>query len=79
MRRRTELLGIMIERPVPTGLRVAEAPDHIRGQGGLVYAPHPFAYLRRAGEHARAVLEVADIMEIFNPRAFLPSWNRLAA
>jgi predicted metal-dependent phosphoesterase TrpH len=74
----TDLIGLFIHEPIPKGMSVEEVADCIRGQGGVVYAPHPFAYLRRAVQRAERVLAVADIVEAFNGRAFLPMWNRLA-
>jgi len=74
----TELIGLYLTERIPYGLSVEETAERIRHQGGLIYAPHPFAYARRPTYHARAALAVADIVEIHNARAFLPRWNRLA-
>jgi predicted metal-dependent phosphoesterase TrpH len=74
----TELIGLFLHERIPYGLSVQETAARIRDQGGLVYAPHPFAYARRAAHHASAALAVADIIEVFNSRAFLPAWNRRA-
>lgn len=74
----TELIGLFLSRHVPDGLGVAETARRIRLQGGVVYAPHPFAYLTRGSEHARRALAVADVAEAFNARAFWPPWNRAA-
>jgi predicted metal-dependent phosphoesterase TrpH len=74
----TELLGIFLTERIAHGLPIAEAAARIRGQGGVVYAPHPFAYPRRAAWHAERALANADIIEAFNSRAFLPAWNRRA-
>ena len=75
----TELIGLFLSERVPMGLEPREAAARIRGQGGVVYAPHPFAYATRAAWRARRALEVADVVEAFNARAFLPAWNRAAA
>lgn len=75
---RTEVIGLFLSSHVPDGLRVEEAVDRIRQQGGVVYVPHPFAYLRRPGERARRALALADVVEVVNARAFLPFWNRRA-
>ncbi len=74
----TELIGLFLTERIPYDLSVEETAARIRAQGGLVYAPHPFAYARRPAYHARAALAVADIVEVFNSRAFLPTWNRRA-
>lgn len=73
-----ELIGLFLEERVPPGLAVDEAAARIREQGGVVYAPHPFAYLVATGRRARAVLSAADALETVNARAFWPGWNRRA-
>lgn len=75
----TELIGIWIEKEIPGGLSPQETAARIRDQGGLVYAPHPFAYIGRGDWHAARSIAVADIVESFNPRAFYRPWNRRAA
>lgn len=77
-RDRTELIGLFLRERVPEGRSFRETVERIRGQGGVVYAPHPFAYAWRAGWRAARLLAVADVVEAFNSRAFLPRWNRLA-
>lgn len=72
----TELIGLFLEARIPRGLRVEETVERIRDQGGLVYAPHPFAYVRNPRERARTALRWADAVEVANARAFWPSWNR---
>lgn len=74
----TELIGLYLHERIPYGLPVEETAARIRDQGGLVYAPHPYAYIARPTLHAARALAVADIVEVFNSRAFLPAWNRLA-
>jgi predicted metal-dependent phosphoesterase TrpH len=77
-RERVDLIGLFVRDLVPDGLPAAEAAAAIREQGGVVYAPHPFAYRSRASARAAVVLAVADVVETFNSRAFLPTWNRQA-
>jgi hypothetical protein len=72
------LIGLFLHELIPPHLGVTETAARIRDQGGIVYAPHPFAYLRDAAGRASRVLDVADIAEVHNSRAFLPSWNRRA-
>lgn len=74
----TELIGLFLREEVPEGLRLEEVVERIRGQGGLVYAPHPYAYPWRPMWRAGRALAVADIVEAINARAFLPFWNRAA-
>jgi hypothetical protein len=74
-----DLIGLFVHRDIPDRLPSAEAAAAIRDQGGVVYAPHPFAYRTRALERAALALAAADVVEVFNSRAFLPVWNRRAA
>lgn len=75
----TELIGLFLHEQIPMGLPLEEVRTRIHAQGGLVYAPHPFAYGRRAAWHGSRATAAADLFEVFNSRAFLPSWNRMAA
>jgi predicted metal-dependent phosphoesterase TrpH len=75
----THLIGLFLQEGIPNRLPVEETARRIREQGGVVYAPHPFAYLRSPSARAKRALAVADVVEVFNARAFVPAWNRLAA
>jgi len=74
----THLIGLFLSEHVPSGLSIEETAEQIRQQGGLVYGPHPFAYITRAANRARRVLAVSDVAEVFNSRAFLVPWNSRA-
>ncbi len=74
----THLIGLFLSRRIPEHQSVEETAERIREQGGVVYAPHPHAYAIRSRWHAERVMAVADVVEVFNSRAFLPRWNRLA-
>ena len=63
---RTELIGLFLSDRIPEGLPIESVVERIRDQGGLVYAPHPWAYLVRPGRHARRAVRSADIVEVFN-------------
>lgn len=75
---RTELIGLFLEERVPQGLSLGETVERIRDQDGVVYAPHPFAYLTRTWSRARRTFAVADVVEAYNSRAFWTPWNRRA-
>lgn len=75
-RERVDLIGLFVTGHIPGGLPARETAERIRAQGGVVYAPHPFAYLERPRWKADLVLGLADVAEVFNARAFVPSWNR---
>lgn len=78
-RGRTELIGLFLTERIPDGLPVEETAERIRDQGGIVYAPHPWAYLVAPARRARLAVGAADVVEVFNSRAFLEMWNRKAA
>src|SRR5690606_22996451 len=59
-------------------LALGETGGALRAQGGLVYAPPPYAYAWRSRWHAARAMAVADNVEVFNSRAFYPPWNRRA-
>jgi predicted metal-dependent phosphoesterase TrpH len=74
-----DLIGLFLREPIPDHAPITETAAAIRAQGGIVYAPHPFAYPTRGARRAATVLAVADVVEVFNARAFAPGWNRRAA
>jgi predicted metal-dependent phosphoesterase TrpH len=77
-RGRTELIGLFLSERIPMGLPMEEVVERIRDQDGVIYAPHPYAYPYRPGWHLRRAITAADIVEVFNARAFLNVWNRTA-
>jgi len=74
----TELIGLFLHERIPQRLPIAEVVARIRDQGGVIYAPHPFAYARQWVRRAQRALDVADAVEAINARAFLPIWNQAA-
>ncbi len=75
----THLIGLFLQERIPKGVTIEDAARAIRRQGGVVYAPHPIAYITRPAWRAERVFAVADVVEVFNSRGTLPSWNRKAA
>ena len=73
-----ELIGLYLSKHIDNGHTVETTALRIREQGGVVYVPHPFAYLRRSMARAEQLLRAADVVEVFNSRAFYPPWNRKA-
>lgn len=73
-----ELIGLFLTERIANGLSAQITAQRIREQGGIVYAPHPFAYLHHISRTTDELLRVADIVEVFNSRAFYPPWNRQA-
>ena len=75
-----EVIGLFLEERIPRGLTMAETIAEIRRQGGLVYVPHPFDRFHSVPdyEHLLEMVEEIDILEIFNPRVALTSFNEEA-
>jgi predicted metal-dependent phosphoesterase TrpH len=75
-----EVIGLFLEEKIPKGLTMAETIAAIREQGGLVYVPHPFDRFHSVPdyEHLLDIVEEIDILEVFNPRVALTSFNEEA-
>jgi predicted metal-dependent phosphoesterase TrpH len=75
-----EVIGLFLEEKIPRDLTMAETIAAIRGQGGLVYVPHPFDRFHSVPdyEHLIDIVEEIDILEVFNPRVALTSFNEEA-
>jgi predicted metal-dependent phosphoesterase TrpH len=75
-----EVIGLFLEERIPRGLTMAETISEIRRQDGLVYVPHPFDRFHSVPdyEHLLDMVEEIDILEIFNPRVALTSFNEEA-
>jgi hypothetical protein len=70
-----EIMGMFLEKTIPSGLSVEQTISRIRAQGGLVCIPHPFDVFRRSALRSNIIEEIAeqiDIIEIFNSRTLLP-------
>ena len=75
-----EVIGLFLEEKIPKGLTMAETIAEIRRQGGLVYVPHPFDRFHSVPdyEHLLDIVEEIDILEVFNPRVAVTSFNQEA-
>jgi predicted metal-dependent phosphoesterase TrpH len=75
-----EVIGLFIEEKIPKGMTMAETIAAIREQGGLVYVPHPFDRFHSVPdyEHLIDIVEEIDILEVFNPRVAVTSFNEEA-
>ena len=76
-----EVIGLFIEEKIPRGMTLQETIAAIRGQGGLVYVPHPFDRLHSIPdyEHLLDVVDEIDAIEVFNPRVAFSAFNEEAA
>jgi predicted metal-dependent phosphoesterase TrpH len=70
-----EVVGLYIWERIPSGLPLLEAIERIKGQGGIVYLPHPFDMFRRgavSGRERTCAAELSDIIEVVNGRSLGP-------
>jgi predicted metal-dependent phosphoesterase TrpH len=77
-----ELIGLFLSRRVPPGLKPWEFVEEVRGQGGLVYVPHPFDPMRHCLRED-VLIELAagggiDVVEGLNAKTSLGSLNERA-
>lgn len=74
-----DLTGLFISELIPPGTPAVETAQAIRGQGGLVYAPHPFAGRKGlGGDILEEIAPWVDVVEVFNARIHRGELNELA-
>ncbi len=75
-----EVIGLFLTEKIPKGVTMREAIAEIRRQGGLVYVPHPFDRLHSVPDYENLldIVEEIDLMEVFNPRVAISSFNEEA-
>ena len=78
-----EIIGLFLTERVPMGISHLDAARAIRGQGGVVYVPHPFDPMRRniseSALYELAENDLIDAVEVLNSKTSLTSLNRRAA
>ena len=74
----TDVIGLYLTTRIARRLPLERIVDEIRAQNGVVYLPHPFAYLRDARRRFERAVPLVDIVEVWNSRAFYGPWNRRA-
>ncbi len=76
-----EVIGLFLKEKIERGMTLQETVAEIKRQGGLVYVPHPFDRMHAVPdyEHLLDIVESIDLMEIFNPRVAIGSFNEEAA
>jgi predicted metal-dependent phosphoesterase TrpH len=80
--REGDLIGVFLERAIPSGLGAAEAIAAVRDQGGLVGIPHPFDSHRGsllAGGAMDDLAPLVDWVESHNARILMGDGNQRAA
>lgn len=76
-----EIVGLFLTSEIEPGLSAMETCERIKAQGGLVYVPHPFDAFKINRLRKAALIEVldmVDIIEIWNGKANLPVFNQFA-
>ena len=77
-----DLIGVFLDRPIPSGLDAFDAIEAVRAQGGLVGIPHPFDRFRGsllgAGE-VDGLAPLVDWVESHNARIMVGNGNQRAA
>jgi predicted metal-dependent phosphoesterase TrpH len=77
-----EIVGLFLKQEIEPGLSALETAQRIKEQGGLVYIPHPFDPMKVRRIKKRAVMEILDlidIIEVFNAKTTFPIFNTVAA
>jgi predicted metal-dependent phosphoesterase TrpH len=72
-----EVIGLFLSEEIPRGMSFGETVEAIRGQGGLVYVPHPFDRLHAIPGPAtlhRHLAEI-DVLEVYNARLLFEAYN----
>ncbi len=72
---RGDLIGLYLNEPIPRMTPFLEAIDIIHMQGGLAYLPHMYDRSRRGVVPAKEEAGKLDIIEVFNARCPLASYN----
>lgn len=75
-----EIIGLYLAEEIPAGLTAEETISLIKGQGGLVYVPHPFDPLHLTPTYEFLASHAADIdiIEVYNPRITFTGFNEKA-
>jgi len=78
-----EIIGLFLTERIPHGLEPEETIARIRGQGGVVYVPHPFDPVRHALREpvlrSLCAAGEVDALEVFNAKVSLDHLNARAA
>ena len=72
-----EVIGLFLSDEIPRGMSFADTIAAIRGQGGLVYLPHPFDRLHAIPDPAtlQRHLGDVDVFEVYNARLLFEAYN----
>jgi hypothetical protein len=72
-----EVIGLFLHEEIPRGLSFDQTVAAIKGQGGVVYVPHPFDRLHAIPDPATLHRNLAaiDVLEVYNARLLFEGYN----
>jgi predicted metal-dependent phosphoesterase TrpH len=72
-----EVIGLFLRKEIPGGLSFEDTIAAIKGQGGLVYLPHPFDRMHSIPDAAtlQRHLPEIDVFEVYNARLLFEAYN----
>src|SRR5207248_10741438 len=72
-----EVIGLFLSEEVLPGMSFADTVAAVRGQGGLIYLPHPFDRMHAIPDAATLHRHLADIdvFEVYNARLLFETYN----
>ena len=72
-----EVIGLFLQEEIPRGMSFSDTIAAIKGQGGVVYLPHPFDRIHTIPEPATIHRHLADIdvLEVYNARLLFEAYN----
>lgn len=76
-----EVVGLFLKEKIEPGEGLRKSCEAIKAQGGLVYIPHPFDRFkvhRVRRHHLMEILDLVDIIEIYNAKISLGKYNKKA-
>lgn len=76
--RQGEITGLFLKEQIAPGLDAMETCERIKAQGGLIYIPHPFDPFKINRLKRKTLLEVldmVDIVEVYNAKLITPIYN----
>jgi predicted metal-dependent phosphoesterase TrpH/glycosyltransferase involved in cell wall biosynthesis len=75
-----EVIGLFLSEEIPRGMSFDETVAAIRGQGGIVYLPHPFDRIHTVPDPTTIQRHLAqiDVLEVYNARLLFETYNEEA-
>jgi predicted metal-dependent phosphoesterase TrpH len=72
-----EVIGLFLKEEIPRGMSFGDTIAAIKGQGGLVYVPHPFDRMHAIPDPATLHdhLSQIDVFEVYNARLLFETYN----